>query len=393
MKSKKIISVIISAILAISALPIYGIMSFAESYVSGDYEYYIIDDSYIRMFFGTEAVPDIETLKGTAALNAYNGTATDITLPSEIDGYEVTMIAPEAFLGEVSESAENLRSVTIPNTVQIISGEAFHCRNLEKISIPNSVERIGGGAFKWTAFYNNESSWEDGMLYLDGWLLGVNENVRGKVAVKEKTKGLIGCAFEENKSITEVSIPDGVKEISYKAFYNCTSLTTVKLPQSLESIGGMAFSYCESLAGVELPDSLRSIGAEAFGFCDSMQEIKIPAGVTDIGEAAFGMIWGEEYPELNSDFIVKGYSGSAAEVMAKEYGIKFVALTEEDNGKAENESEDITKEKTDKKNRKENSEKDNNTTVIITTAVVTAAAVALIAGAVIAVILRKKKSE
>lgn len=48
--------------------------------------------------------------------------------------------------------------------------------------------------------------------------------------------------FSNNKSLTSVVIPDGVRTIGSYAFYDCTSLTNVVIPSSVTSIGGGAFS-------------------------------------------------------------------------------------------------------------------------------------------------------
>lgn len=66
----------------------------------------------------------------------------NITIPSEIDGYEVKEIGDEAFL-----NCKNLTGVIIPNTVTLIGKYAFAGTGLVEIEIPESVLMISSFAF------------------------------------------------------------------------------------------------------------------------------------------------------------------------------------------------------------------------------------------------------
>lgn len=89
---------------------------------SGDYEY-------------------MDNGDGTATITGYLGTATNLVIPSSVDGLTVTSIGANAFefLG-ISE-------VTIPDTVQTIGSSAFKSNSLTSIIIPDSVITIGDRAF------------------------------------------------------------------------------------------------------------------------------------------------------------------------------------------------------------------------------------------------------
>lgn len=70
-------------------------------------------------------------------------------------------------------------------------------------------------------------------------------------------------AFQPSK-ITDVIIPDSVKEIGNYAFAGNTELKSVSIPDSMETIGIRAFEQCPKLETVELPDKVFGIGAKVF---------------------------------------------------------------------------------------------------------------------------------
>ena len=116
-------------------------------------------------------------------------------------------------------------------------------------------------------------------------------------------------AFYENKSVTDVTIPDSVTSIEDIAFDGCASLASVTIPDSVNSIGeqafrktslasvtipngvkrigGAAFRECTSLASVTIPNGITSIEGETFYYCASLTSVTIPNGVTSIGDTAF----------------------------------------------------------------------------------------------------------
>ena len=78
-----------------------------------------------------------------------------------------------------------------------------------------------------------------------------------------------------------------VSEITNGAFQNNTSITTVTIPNSVTSIGDYAFSGCSGLTSVSIPNSVTSIGYRAFYGCSGLTSITIPNSVESIGTGAF----------------------------------------------------------------------------------------------------------
>jgi len=229
-------------------------------------------------------------------LVAYYGRDSHIRVP---DGIEE--IAKYAF-----ESCYDIEAVVIPDSVKNIGWRAFaSCYNITSITIPDSVTTVDADAF------NNGGVWTDvnisnscpALRYEDGCLIGKNTNVLMSYHGPQK----------------DVVIPGGVKEIRSRAFASGTELTSVVIPEGVTSIGEAAFSGQYDLASVTLPDSLTSIGDSAFAWCYALESITIPEGVVDIGEGVFDFC--DDFAEIRS------VPGSAAETLAKEYGVKFTAIS------------------------------------------------------------------
>ncbi len=92
--------------------------------------------------------------------------------------------------------------------------------------------------------------------------------------------------YSSRKSITAVSIENGVTSIGDYCFYNM-QLNSVTIPNSVMSIGAYAFKRCLDLSSITIPGSVTSIGEHAFDGCSCLSSITIPNSVTSIGEHAF----------------------------------------------------------------------------------------------------------
>ena len=161
---------------------------------------------------------------------------TSVTIPDS-----VTSIGDDAFY-----ECRSLESVTIGNNVTNIGSSAFNwCNNLTDITIPDSVTTIGPSAFSNTAYYNDKSNWDKGVLYLSN------------------------CLIDTNDDLTDYTIKDGTRIIANNAFYNCTSLTSVTIPDSVTSIGDYAFYGCTNLIRVNYSGTKSQWKAITIGYDNS----------------------------------------------------------------------------------------------------------------------------
>ena len=84
---------------------------------------------------------------------------------------------------------------------------------------------------------------------------------------------IFNSSFENNTSITSVTIPNFVTSIGVGAFEGCTSLTSVSIPNSVTTIGQSAFCKCSGLTSVTISNSVTSIGHFAFLGCSGLQKV------------------------------------------------------------------------------------------------------------------------
>ena len=227
-------------------------------------------------------------------------------------------------------------SFEIPYGVTSIGYAAFRdCDSLVSVTIPDSVTSIGYLAFSGTAYYNNDSNWGDGVLYIGNCLIEAKDTISGEYVIRDGTIAIADYAFHDCDSLESVVIGDSVEYIGSEAFYYCSSLESVVIGDSVTSIGSEAFSDtayynnennwvdgvlyignhlidarqtisgeyvikdgtitiadyafydCSSLESVTIPDSVTSIGDWAFYDCYRLTSVTIPDSVTSIGEAAF----------------------------------------------------------------------------------------------------------
>ncbi|MEY8427500.1 leucine-rich repeat domain-containing protein [Lachnospiraceae bacterium 46-15] len=252
----------------------------------------------------------------------------------------ITELCYETFSG-----CAGLTNIEIPDSVMEIEPYAFYnCTGLTYLSIdtvPNGIDKKAfTGCSNITYFKLGKTIVnDDSARYINSLL--ENEKRGGTssyhVEIKAGTE-FIGCqAFAFCERLAGITIPDSVREIGENAFTGCKKLSDVTLPINLTQISPVLFAGCSSLKSISIPSSVTEIGAWAFKGCNAMRSVTIPKSVSKIGEYAFGFSDyvdgvdssgnpGKGHWVRDKNFIIIGYSNTAAETYAKQYGIKFQAL-------------------------------------------------------------------
>lgn len=94
--------------------------------------------------------------------------------------------------------------------------------------------------------------------------------------------------FKENRTITKVTLPEGLEEIGENAFYYTTALENINIPNSLKIIKSQAFIN-SGIQSLSFGENLTMIGNNAFENCLNLVtvEFNVNAPITDIQENTF----------------------------------------------------------------------------------------------------------
>ena len=201
---KKLLSVVLAFALIVCAVPLGAFTVTVSAYTEGYYTYGILRSE------GAAIITDVNT--------SISG---NVTVPSRLGGYPVTVIDGSAF-----EDCVAITKVTIPNSVTYIEYSAFEgCVSLSSVVLPNTITHINYGTFSDCVALNS--------ITIPGSVISIGEN-----------------AFSKCRSLTSITIPDSVINIEESAFYECSNLASITLGKGVVSIGDWAFHGCDNLRDV-----------------------------------------------------------------------------------------------------------------------------------------------
>ena len=110
---------------------------------------------------------------------------------------------------------------------------------------------------------------------------GSEENLTLPATLGGKKVTTVGeNAFQFNRSIITLTVPDGYTTLESHAFFCCRSLDNVTLPNSLTYVGNSCFWGCESLRKCHIPDSVTHFDALVFSKCNNLTDVTLPSGLT-----------------------------------------------------------------------------------------------------------------
>ena len=188
-----------------------------------------------------------------------------------------------AYKGDMPKNAH----VNIKSGTRFIGPDAFsRSKNLKSITVPNTVNLIAGGALDGTQWYKKQS---DGLVYINDILYEYKGKIpkNTSIQIKNGTKSISSYAFNGCANLNAINIPNSVVHIGNTAFQGCKNLTAITLPSSISAIEDYTFSGCSKLSTIVIPNTVKRIGICAFANCNNLTELHIPEGVDMIEERAF----------------------------------------------------------------------------------------------------------
>lgn len=82
-----------------------------------------------------------------------------------------------------------------------------------------------------------------------------------------------GSAFQECESLTQIKLPNSLRQIGDHAFCDCRSLPKINIPPLVERIPKYCFAYCLKITQIKIPTAVESIGYRAFANCNSLSKV------------------------------------------------------------------------------------------------------------------------
>lgn len=194
----------------------------------------------------------------------------------------LSVVPLSGFIGiDVTVNAAEETSISDETATVIAEGECGPAANW--ILYSNGILVISGSGYLYANFsnYDDEYGWEN---YIE--------------------------------QITHIEVQEGITALGNYAFDDFISLETISLPDSLEDICQTTFQNCSQLKEIVVPKKVSQLDDGLFNNCISLEKLVVlnPAAVI---EYLYGMSY---------DYQIFGYTGSTAEVYAKENNKVFLPI-------------------------------------------------------------------
>ena len=158
------------------------------------------------------------------------------------------------------DDAYNLKSLTLPSTLEVIESDAIVRSNIQELVLPEGLQKIASGGINRNAVDAvvlphlsivieegglggapfSVINTEPGLMRLeDGMLIHTAEKrlvgytpaaAKSRVTLPAGIESIDALAFARNTTIVYLTIPEGVKRIGSNAFYSCDNLVSVTFP-------------------------------------------------------------------------------------------------------------------------------------------------------------------
>ena len=183
---------------------------------------------------------------------------------------ELTTINTWAF-----KQAPNLENIVFDGNITTIGSTVLNGLNskIQSVYIGAGVSNIDS-TFKYGNNYgtvtvdeaNPKYSSENNEIYNKEKteLIGIYHDIQGSYTVKSSVTKIGDKAFHNKNGMTEVILPDGLKEIG-NSFQFCVGLTEIFIPNSVEKISSNAFSGSTNLMHIRIDKAPNTIEGAPWG--------------------------------------------------------------------------------------------------------------------------------
>lgn len=293
---KNVINKIIVTLFVITLVTtVFNILPKSLANSNGDYTYDVRDD-------------------GTIEITKYNGSASNLNIPSTIDGKQVSYIGSDSFRGN-----KYLNSVTIPDSVKVIQPRAFaECSNLSTLKFGKNVEKIYDYVFYQTNITEitlpEKLNHISGIAFLGNFVIkNINVDTKntnfssnnGIVFSKDKKKIVL---YPQGKTEKAYTIPSTVEEICDSAFsyaqvesitipssvkkfgnyvFSSTNITSITIPSTVTEMGYGPVADCQKLISANIQSTVKVLPYDMFNGCTSLKNVTLNDNIEEIYNRAF----------------------------------------------------------------------------------------------------------
>lgn len=154
---------------------------------------------------------------------------------------------------------DSLKKIVLPSTLKTIDQLAFYYTKVQEMNFPEGLDSIG-----FSAIYATDLT---------------------EIVLPNTVKKIGSAAFQDNKKLKKIVLPEGMTEIPIRLCCLCSVLEEAEIPKSVIKINRNAFQWCYKLK-TQLPPKVKRIGSDAFSYC-ALDSIVFPVTLEYIQGGAF----------------------------------------------------------------------------------------------------------
>ncbi len=194
-----------------------------------------------------------------------------------------------------------LNEISVPETVTSVGDMVFYsCGELEKLTFPSHIDSMGNEIF----YGCDKLIDKDGFLILGDVLFRYTGNA-AFVKVPEGIRTIDAFAFQSNKTLTSVHIPDSVTDIRKGAFKGCSGMVD---DRGYVIVRGVMYDYFGKKSSVVIPDTVSRLDKYALYRRNYIKELILPKNLDSYSGSVLKSVWETLYDDPKmKDMLVRSF--------------------------------------------------------------------------------------